>query len=30
MDVSAQLGAVDRGIETKEVDGVLSYVQTVS
>jgi len=30
MDVSAQLGAVDRGIETKEVDGVLSYVQTLS
>jgi len=30
MDVSAQLGAVERGIETKEVDGVLSFVQTLS
>lgn len=30
MDVSAQLGAVARGIETKEVDGVLSFVQTLS
>jgi uncharacterized protein YndB with AHSA1/START domain len=30
MDVKAQLGAVARGIETKEVDGVLSFVQTLS
>jgi len=30
MDVSAQLGAVDRGIATQEVDGVLSYVQTLT
>jgi len=30
MDVSAQLDAVARGIETKEVDGVLSFVQTLS
>lgn len=30
MDVNAQLKAVARGIETKEVDGVLSYVQTLA
>ena len=30
MDVQAQIAAVDRGIETREVDGVLSYVQTLS
>lgn len=30
MDVNAQLDAVARGIETKEVDGVESYVQTLS
>lgn len=30
MDVNAQLNAVARRIETKEVDGVLSYVQTLA
>lgn len=30
MDVTAQLDAVARGIETKDVDGVPSYVQTLS
>ena len=30
MDVPAQIAAVDRGLETREVDGVLSYVQTLS
>ena len=30
MDADAQLDAVDRGLETKEVDGVLSFVQTLS
>ena len=30
MDVNAQIAAVTRGLETKEVDGVLSYVQTLS
>ena len=30
MDVNAQLEAVTRGIETREVDGVLSYVQTLA
>ena len=30
MDVNAQLNAVERDIETKEVDGVLSYVQTLA
>ena len=30
MDVNAQIAAVARGLETKEVDGVLSYVQTLS
>jgi hypothetical protein len=30
MDVNAQIAAVDRGLETREVDGVLSYVQTLS
>ena len=30
MDVHAQIAAVARGLETKEVDGVLSYVQTLS
>ena len=30
MDVNAQLGAVARGIQTKEVDGVLSFVQTLA
>ncbi len=30
MNVNAQLDAVDRGIETREVDGVESHVQTLS
>lgn len=30
MDVNAQLKAVTRAIETKEVDGVLSFVQTLA
>ncbi|MDJ0325364.1 SRPBCC domain-containing protein [Cryobacterium sp. PH31-AA6] len=30
MDVHAQLRAVTRGIETREVDGVLSFVQTLT
>ena len=30
MDVHAQLTAVARGLETKEVDGVRSYVQTLA
>ncbi len=30
VDVNAQIDAVTRGIETKEVDGVLSYVQTLA
>ena len=30
MDVNAQLAAVERGIETRDVDGVLSYVQVLT
>jgi uncharacterized protein YndB with AHSA1/START domain len=30
VDIAAQLGAVDRGIRTADVDGVPSYVQTLS
>jgi hypothetical protein len=30
VDIAAQLGAVDRGIRTTDVDGVPSYVQTLS
>jgi hypothetical protein len=30
VNIAAQLGAVDRGIQTKDVDGVPSYVQTLS
>lgn len=29
VDIAAQLGAVDRGIRTTDVDGVASYVQTL-
>jgi uncharacterized protein YndB with AHSA1/START domain len=29
VDIAAQLGAVDRGIRTTEIDGVTSYVQTL-
>lgn len=29
VDIAAQLGAVDRGIQTTEIDGVTSYVQTL-
>lgn len=30
VDIAAQLGAVDRGIQTMDVDGVPSYVQTLT